>query len=170
MNLSQQDRERFWKYVDRSGECWTWRGSVNGKRGGYGKFQAAGKTLAAHRVAFAIFYGDPGELDVLHQCDNPPCCNPSHLFLGTHQDNMADRNTKGRQARGDRSGSRLHPETHRKEHKAPHIGRCTKLTGDQVIEIRALYDAGGITQQQIATRYGVVQQTVGHIIRGRRRG
>lgn len=98
---------RFWRKVKRGppDECWPWTGRRGGR--GYGRVGSCG----AHRLAWELTNGAiPAGLWVLHRCDNPPCVNPSHLWLGTHADNMADMRAKGRSARGDRHGSRLHPE------------------------------------------------------------
>ncbi len=101
--------------------CHLWTARTN--KSGYGTVNINGKMLLAHRVAWEIANGPiPASLWVLHNCpggDNPACCNPDHLWLGTHADNMADMVAKGRQgsrthperlARGDRHGSRTHPE------------------------------------------------------------
>lgn len=94
--------ELFWPKVqkgDSEGDCWVWTGGVDG--GGYGCLKAAsvGKhTLKAHRVSWEMHNGPiPEGLCVLHRCDNPPCANPNHLFLGTYLDNARDMVTKGRQ-------------------------------------------------------------------------
>jgi hypothetical protein len=64
---------------------------------GYGKTMFRGKTTTAHRKVWTLTYGEiPEGMCVLHKCDNPPCCNPDHLFLGTHADNARDREAKGR--------------------------------------------------------------------------
>ena len=80
--------------------CWEWQGKIN--ESGYGSFQerekGKKKDLRAHRESYRIFIGDiPQGLYVLHKCDNPACCNPDHLFLGTHSDNMQDMLKKGRE-------------------------------------------------------------------------
>jgi len=101
--------ERFWAKVDRRGldECWEWQGSRTG-RGRYGNVKVDSYTNApSHRVAWELTNGPvPEELCVCHRCDNPPCCNPAHLFLGTHQDNMIDKVAKGRQSRGEEHSPR----------------------------------------------------------------
>ena len=74
--------------------CHEWQAGE--ARGGYGKFQNDGKTITAHRFAYSQFVGEIGDLHVLHKCDNRKCVNPDHLFLGTIQDNMKDRDAKGR--------------------------------------------------------------------------
>jgi hypothetical protein len=80
-------------------------------RGGYGGFKVAGKTVRAHRMAWELINGPiSNDRCVLHKCDNPPCARIDHLFLGSYVDNRVDCCTKGRQARGDKHGSHLHPE------------------------------------------------------------
>jgi hypothetical protein len=98
--------ERFWAKVDRSGgpdACWLWTAGTFRLRNGYGKFgadPAASRTVYAHRFAYELSHGPiPPGLLVCHHCDNPPCCNPAHLFLGTIADNMRDMSDKGRAAR-----------------------------------------------------------------------
>ncbi len=85
--------ERFWSKVDKSGDCWLWRGSVNPQ--GYGTFSFGGKSRGAHRVSYLLSKGEIGDgLCVCHTCDNPPCVNPDHLWLGTQADNMRDMGSK----------------------------------------------------------------------------
>lgn len=126
---------RLWAKVNKNGPipshapdlgpCWTWTGAT--RNGGYGSIKIRGRRHCTHRVAWTMERGAiPGDMNVLHKCDNPPCVNPEHLFLGTDADNVHDMVAKGRQARGDthssrtkpeavprgdRHGSRLHPET-----------------------------------------------------------
>lgn len=92
--------ERFWAKVDKRGPdaCWPWLASRCDS--GYGKFRV-GKMTRSHRVAFELGGGEiPDGQCVLHRCDNPACCNPAHLFVGTFNDNVQDMVRKGRQRSG----------------------------------------------------------------------
>lgn len=134
--------ERFVaKIHPRESGCWEWIGARHRK--GYGKIVGAQGTQYAHRVAWVLKHGPiPDELMVLHRCDNPRCCNPAHLFLGTHADNMRDMVVKGR--------GRLIAKW------------AARLTESEVLAIRV--DAR--TQRDIAAAYGVCQNAVGRIKRG----
>ena len=88
---------RFWAHVDIAGEdeCWLWNGPK--RRDGYGRFSYNGKQIQAHRMAcWLTTKVYPGKLLVCHKCDNPPCCNPNHLFVGSTRDNVLDAMRKGR--------------------------------------------------------------------------
>lgn len=86
--------KRFWDKVDVKGkdECWLWTAST---RNGYGAFKLDGRVVSAHRIAYALEFGWPKNY-VCHRCDIRICCNPKHLFDGTHSDNMKDAFNKGR--------------------------------------------------------------------------
>lgn len=90
--------DRFWPKVDKSGDCWNWTANRNVR--GYGMFSIrSGYMRTAHRVSYELCNGPIAEgLFVCHSCDNPSCVNPAHLWLGTHMDNMMDREAKGRNA------------------------------------------------------------------------
>lgn len=142
---------RFWEKVNIRGpdECWPWLDNRHGNR--YGRFRFNGKTEKAHRVAWLLTYGDiPGDLCVLHKCDDGFCVNPSHLFLGTHTDNMHDMIKKGRakHTRGE-----AHPRA--------------RLTEDDVREIVRLASIGNLTQGEVAGRFGVSQVRISQILLGR---
>ena len=88
---------RFWNKVEKTDTCWNWKGSVMGGKLKYGHINLNFKHKYAHRVSWEIHFGKiPTNKQVLHKCDNPLCVNPKHLWLGTHQENMADRDKKGR--------------------------------------------------------------------------
>jgi predicted XRE-type DNA-binding protein len=90
----------------------------------------------------------PEDQQVLHRCDNRRCCNPSHLFLGTNADNVADRGAKNRSAP---MAGQLNPRA--------------KITPSDVAAIRGLY-AAGLTQREIAARFGINQQSVSNVVTG----
>ncbi len=121
--------ERFWKYIDKRGpdECWPWKGYRN--RAGYGVLfvrmeDGVAVTILAHRFAYELHNPDKlGDLNGCHRCDNPPCCNHVHVFKGSHADNKKDCVSKRRHTYGEASP-------------------LSKLTVDQVKEIRALREEG----------------------------
>jgi hypothetical protein len=120
-------------------ECWTWQGARHGK--GYGHFKMGKLIAKAHRTAYELFWGPiPDGMQVLHTCDNPPCVNPKHLFLGTNNDNLQDRQRKGRQAKGERHGWAI-------------------LTEKDVIAIRS---AKG-RSVELAKKYGVAPETIASV-------
>lgn len=129
--------------------CWEY--SMCRNRSGYGKLSFRGKLTTAHRLSYEVFKGAIGDYFVCHRCDNPPCFNPDHLFLGTHLDNIRDA-----KAKGVIFGRPLHGEEH---------GRH-KLTLDQVISIRKAYKPFVKTMDMLAEEYGVCNQTIQKIIYG----
>lgn len=149
--------ERFWPRVDKTGgteACWPWTGGRGGK---YGSFALTHHTsVGAHCMAWALANGPiPNGMMVLHSCDNPPCCNPAHLFIGTHSDNMKDAAAKGRLALQQRG--RIQRATGTRHHNS-------RLTEDNVREIRRRA-ADGETQREIARRFSITQPAVGYIVR-----
>ena len=179
-----EEREAaFWARVDKSAgpdECWPWRGTRHSAR--YGHLRQGGRLLRAHRVAWEMSHGPIPKGDgyhgtcVCHTCDNRPCCNPSHLFLGTQADNMADCVAKGRAnkpagddnwtrnnpqalARGDRNGARLHPQLLA---RGASNGRAV-LDDERVCDIRAASSAGE-SGRSIARRFGVHEASIRRIL------
>lgn len=160
---------RFNSNVEKSDGCWVWHGRLNDK--GYGQmFSGEG----AHRISWTLFCGTiPDGIHVLHKCDNPPCVNPEHLFLGTHSDNMADKASKGRAYHPAGWGSHDRPSGagHWSALRPNDVlrgeahGRA-KLTMDAVREIRAAASRGE-AQSAIGARFGILQASVSKIILGK---
>jgi hypothetical protein len=113
---------------------------------GYGLFGYKGRRYYAHRVSWELTHCPiPHGLEVCHHCDVPACVNPTHLFLGTHAENMQDSVRKKRHATGTRNGQ-------------------SRLSADDVCAIRARYAQGGITYQALAHQFGVGLTTVHWVI------
>ncbi len=131
--------EDFWKKVDvkSDNECWEWMGRKLKK--GYGQFDYRGKGHSTNRFVWIIVYGEipKGKL-ICHSCDNPPCCNPNHLFIGTILENNIDRDKKERYFK--------------------------KLTWNKVNEIRELYKTGLYTHRSLGKKYGMSHRHMGDII------
>lgn len=131
--------------------CWEWQGRRTNGKWNYGSMTIQSKTYKTHRLAWVLTYGDIEDgLWVLHRCDNPPCVNPAHLFLGTHEDNMRDAVLKGRW-KVFRGGE--HPNA--------------TLTWDMVDHIRVLA-AQGMRQGAIASMFHTCEATISRIVRGTR--
>lgn len=154
--------EDFWRRVKtgKKDECWVWTGSTNSD--GYGVCKFQGKAWKAHRLAWVLANGDIGKFEVCHRCDNPGCVNPSHLWLGTHLQNVRDCIEKGRKrvARGANHGFHRHPELI----KSGERHWNSKLTWAQIEEIRVLA-AARKGYKEIASRFGITPGNVGHIAR-----
>ena len=142
--FSDADRVRFWSNVRRSRGCWLWTGPDD-TRYGYGRF----RRMAAHRVAWELTNGPiPDGKHCLHGCDNPPCVNPAHLFLGTHRNNMEDAARKGRL----------------------HVQRPSRQTvSDASLSQMRELAASGIKQIDIARRFGVSKAFISLLLKGKRR-
>ena len=142
-DLTPIDIAQFWSRVTASTafQCWPWTGRTN--ESGYGRF----KDGMAHRVAYELINGPiPGGYVIRHRCDNPACCNPNHLLIGTSADNTADAVERGRLAIGERHGR-------------------TRLTEEQVHYIRR--NPEGRTQATLARKFGVSPSTISYIRSGR---
>lgn len=123
--------------------CWPWRGAFFSN--GYGAFNWRGKVVRAHRVAYELFFGVEihAEKVAMHKCDNPACCNPLHIEIGNTDDNVRDRDSKERQARGERIAT-------------------AKLCAEDIQRIRR----DPRQQRVIANEYGVSKSLIGNIKRG----
>lgn len=146
----------FWKRIKKGPGCWVWH-----KHDRYGLFYMGGTQYSAHRLAWILTFGQiPTGLVVCHRCDNPPCVNPAHLFLGTAKENSEDMVRKGRSLRGSKNPS----------HGRGMLGAknpAAKLSDEAVLEIRRIYSAGRHTQKQIAAMFGITQGVSSHVITGR---
>lgn len=130
--------------------CWLWTGAPgDGSRNGqYGRFRMSGRQCKAHRAAWLLLRGQiPNGKHVLHRCDNPACVNPDHLFLGSNEENVADRVAKGRTGWKARQGE-SHP--------------MRKLTEDDIRSIR-LRSSNGESCRSIAADFGIHYATVSEI-------
>lgn len=147
--MNSRVAERFWGRVEVRGpdECWPWKAHRNPK--GYGLFWDGRKTTTAPRVAAELSGMPPGDLFVCHRCDNPPCCNPRHLFLGDSFANQADCARKGRR-------KHLVGERHQR----------ARLTAADVEQMRTMR-ANGVSALAIAKQFGVSKATVSHATLGR---
>lgn len=152
--MRKNTAEKFWAMVDQSSDesCWPWLGYEN--TNGYGHLHYQGRIWTAHRLAWALSYGEIEDKDdswhgtvVMHSCDNRLCCNPKHLSLGTQADNIADMEAKGRRVSGRQPGSQ---------------NARSKLTEDQVIEIHAMLKCG-IKRKAIAFQFGVSRDLISQI-------
>lgn len=142
---------RFWAKVDKRGpdDCWEWQGAKSGH--GYGRLLVDRVLAFAHRFSYELHYGSiPDGLQCLHECDNPACVNPKHLFAGTHQDNMDDKKAKGR-AKALRGG---HSPT-------------ASFTNEQAREVRRMYATGEYGQSELGRMLGVSNDTIRQIILGK---
>lgn len=170
----EQQIAQFWERVDKSGgedACWNWtRGCSGGaSERSYGQYYMGERKVTTHRLAYQLVYGEiPSGMEVCHTCDNPSCCNPRHLFLGTHKDNMQDRERKGRgTAKGQRRGLQNPASTDIKPPSkkcGSHNGQ-SKLDEDDVRLIRSVYADGTMSQRKLAKEFHVHPSLIGFIVR-----
>lgn len=154
--------KRFWEKVNVKGvdDCWEWNASRVEQ--GYGRFMHNGKTVRAHRLSWIIENGEiPAGMQVCHKCDNPPCVNPNHLFVGTPKDNAQDKVKKGRSSAGAKNP--MYGSKRFGEHN-PNV-KISRAIADQ---IRTEYSSGLVTQAALATRFGISQVAVSQIILNKR--
>lgn len=141
----------FWEKVNKTKNCWEWIGAKTDF--GYGMIKRKGRKVVMHRFSWELHKGKiPKGLFVLHKCDNPPCVNPDHLFLGTQKDNMQDMFKKGR-------------ANHKSGEKAPH----SKLKDVQINKIRELWKTGKYVQREIAKVFSIDQSLVSMIVNNKHR-
>jgi hypothetical protein len=158
------------------GRCHVFTGSLNSY--GYGHLSVNGRLLTAHRAMFLLTHGSLPEV-VMHECDNPPCCNPEHLRAGTHVENVADMDAKGRRrpARGDANASRLYPErlsrgdAHYSRREPERMARGerhgnARVTAEIIKNARERFAAGGVSKAALARELGLSPSQMGRILRG----
>lgn len=154
------DELRFWDKVDVQGadDCWEWTAYRGDK--GYGQVGHGGKLEKAHRVAYALGHTrgviPDSSVCVLHACDNPPCCNPAHLFAGDRPANNEDMRKKGRQSVGAGHADKTRGELH----------GMAKLREEEAVEIRKRAWAGE-SGRSLAAEFGVTPGTISAIKHGR---
>lgn len=145
--------ERFWEKVEKEGHdgCWIWTGTL--RPDGYGVIGLGGREegiARVHRLSYKWARGPiPDGMFVCHECDRPACVNPAHLFLGDAGDNIRDAVKKGRHAHGETAS-------------------YSKLTKEQVVEIRRRYAGENISQYKLAEEYPVSRSMIGLIVTGER--
>ncbi|RPI85131.1 MAG: hypothetical protein EHM34_00045 [Nitrosopumilales archaeon] len=146
-NYDQDMKNKLLSRIDiKDNGCWEWKGAKH--RQGYGNIGYKRKVCLAHRISWKLFRGDlRDDILVLHKCDNPPCINPDHLFLGSDRDNVLDSISKGRfyRAKG-------------KDHY------FSRFSNEQIKEIRKLSESG-ITYDKIAKLFDSHKATICHIVK-----
>lgn len=181
--LTQQEIDRFWSKVKKDDGCWEWQGSR--KPNGYAMFtvRRINRKLHVHRLAYFLATGIWTLLFVCHECDNPICARPDHLFEGTQKDNLEDMVAKGRSLTGEKNPmygrhepfipppdfsdsvsrglKKLYADRPEKHSRGETHGMTT-LTEAQVREIRSLFEAGH-NRNLIAERFAIDRKTVYNI-------
>lgn len=162
INLTPAQIERFWSRVEKTeGGCWLWTHRKD--KNGYGVLSTSQTAYKAHRVAWTLKHRQiPSGMLICHDCpsgDNPSCCNPDHLFLGTNADNSADMIAKSRMAKNANNGAVKYPERLWRGEK----NQNAKLTEEQVVETRKRY-AEGFSISAIAAVYRVSRPVIRAIV------
>jgi len=163
MASQEESAARFWAKLDKNGPvpahrpelgpCWVWHGATQTK--GYGRTWFRGVIWGTHRLAWFLTHGSvpDGDKQVCHHCDNPPCCNPTHHFAGTNQQNVDDMIRKGRYVVGNRPlGEAVHN---------------ARLTAADVVAIRQRYDGSRASALLLAAEFVVTPQNIMNIVTGR---
>jgi predicted XRE-type DNA-binding protein len=141
------DKDRFLQYVHKTENCWNWTGLLN--EHGYGRFWFCEKMCFSHRVSYILFKEEiPKNLCILHSCDNPNCVNPAHLRTGTQSENMDDKVSRDRQAKGEENGR----------------SKLKEIVVREIIEL----SNSGISQKEIANQFEINNSTVSKIINKKR--
>lgn len=169
-HFSESDAFRFWSKVDIGGldDCWPWKPPSH-DRAGYGVFKFNGRQLRAHRVALALADGvAPAVFLTIHSCDNPPCCNPSHLSPATSKENTADMLTRGRARFTPCDSSKFNIGKWRASH-LPFKGSshpAAKLNEETVREIKLAIE-NGVSGVNCSIRFGCSVHTISNIKLGK---
>ncbi len=163
LTLTESDIARFHaKISPQKDGCHLWTSTTLAN--GYGVFGVNYKNYKAHRIAFVIAGGEiPDGMIVRHTCDVKKCVNPAHLLIGTHQDNIRDRDTRGRTSKGELHPYVRNPELHARGMK---VGGSV-LTDDNVREMRRIRSFTGDSYEKIGKRFGVVKATAMRAIKGK---
>lgn len=142
--------KNVWEKINKKSEdeCWEWKGYTD--KNGYGRIMINHITYRAHRIAYELTHGSiPKGLYVLHHCNNPPCCNPNHLYAGTQKDNMKQMIVDGHSCVGEK-----HP--------------MGKLRGEDILKIKKLYSTGRYTLKEIGIMFGTSDKNI-HLIKSNKR-
>ena len=164
--------KRFKTYFKegKADECWNWNGHKDPR--GYGSFYIGKKPYLAHRMSYMVHIGKVKDgMCVLHECDNPSCVNPSHLFIGTIAFNCIDRALKGRSASGDRHWTKLHPEILKNMKRSPRLNSpkgedhpMRVLSLDDVAAIRSMYVPRKVSQESLGKMFGVSRGAIQAVV------